>query len=156
MTAALEGGEWSAARLGRTLPPAKTRYPFYRRLGRLQGRSGRAETLVPTGIQSRTFQSVVSRYTYWATRPIYIHVCVCVCVCVWYWLERKGDILHEICKRFSFLRIFQTSRLTRIGDYVTLQPRKGGDWWSHANICQSAHAPHLLIAEQQRHKKYSI
>jgi len=32
MTAVLEGGEWSAARLGRTLPPGKTRYPFYRRL----------------------------------------------------------------------------------------------------------------------------
>jgi hypothetical protein len=29
MTAALEGGEWSAARPGRTVPPGKTRYPFY-------------------------------------------------------------------------------------------------------------------------------
>ena len=37
MTAALEGGEWSAARPGRTLPPRKTRYPFYRRLGGPQG-----------------------------------------------------------------------------------------------------------------------
>ena len=42
-------GEWSAARPGRTLPPGKTRYPFYRRLGGPQGRSGRAENLVPTG-----------------------------------------------------------------------------------------------------------
>jgi len=33
MTTALEGGEWSAARPGRILPPGKTRYPFYRRLG---------------------------------------------------------------------------------------------------------------------------
>jgi hypothetical protein len=41
MTAALEGREWSAARRGRTLPPGKTRYPFYRRLGGPQGRSGR-------------------------------------------------------------------------------------------------------------------
>ena len=32
------------------LPPGKTRYPFYRRLGGPQGRSGRAENLVPTGI----------------------------------------------------------------------------------------------------------
>jgi len=31
MTAALEGGEWSAALPGRTLPPGKTRYPPYRR-----------------------------------------------------------------------------------------------------------------------------
>jgi len=48
MTAALEGGEWSAARPGRTLPPGKTWYPFYRRLGGPQGRSRRGENLVPT------------------------------------------------------------------------------------------------------------
>jgi len=69
MTAALEEGEWSAARPGRTLPPGKTRYPFYRRLGGLQGRSGRAENFVPTGIRSRTVQPLVSHYTHWATRP---------------------------------------------------------------------------------------
>ena len=69
MTAALEGGEWSAARPGHTLPPGKTRYLFYRRLGGPQGRSGRADNLVPTGIRSRTVQPLVSRYTDWATRP---------------------------------------------------------------------------------------
>jgi len=69
MTAALEGGEWSAARPGRTFPPGKTRYPFYRRLGGPQGRAGQAENLVPTGIRSRTFQPVVSRYTDWTTGP---------------------------------------------------------------------------------------
>jgi len=62
MTAALEGGEWSAARPGRTLPPGKTQYPFNRRLGGPQGRSGRVENLVPTGVRFRTFQPVVSRY----------------------------------------------------------------------------------------------
>jgi len=67
MTAALEGGEWSAARPGRTLPPGKTRYPLYMRLGGPQGRSGRAENLVPTGIGSRKLQPVVSHYTDWAT-----------------------------------------------------------------------------------------
>ena len=36
MTAALEGGEWSAARPSRTLPPGKTRYPLYRRLKYLE------------------------------------------------------------------------------------------------------------------------
>ena len=69
MTAALEGGEWSAACPGRTLRPGKTRYPFYRRMSGPQGRSGRAENLVPTGIRSRTFQPAVSSYTDWATRP---------------------------------------------------------------------------------------
>ena len=58
MTAALEGGEWSAARPGRTLPPGKARYLLYKRLGGPQGRSGRAEYLVPTGIRSRTVQPV--------------------------------------------------------------------------------------------------
>jgi len=69
MTAALEGGEWSAAHPGRTLRPGKSRYPFYRRLGGPKGRFGRAENLLPTGIRSRTVQPVVSSYTDWATRP---------------------------------------------------------------------------------------
>ena len=71
MTAALEGGEWSAVRPDRTLPLEKgeTRYSFYRRLGGPRFRSGRAENLVPVGIRSRTVQPVVSRYTNWATRP---------------------------------------------------------------------------------------
>ena len=59
MTAALEGGEWSAARPDHTLPPEKTRYPLYRRLGGPQGRSGRAENLAPLGFDPRTVQPVV-------------------------------------------------------------------------------------------------
>ena len=58
MTAAIEVGEWSAARPGRSLSPGKTRYPFYSRLGRPQGWSGRAENLIPTGIRSRSRSSV--------------------------------------------------------------------------------------------------
>ena len=53
--------------------PGKNRYPFYRRLGGPQGRSGRAENLVRTGIRSRTVQPLVSRYTDWATGPILWH-----------------------------------------------------------------------------------
>ena len=59
MTAALEGGEWSAARPGRTLPQGKTRYSFYGRLGGAHGWSGRTENLVLTGIRSWTVQPVV-------------------------------------------------------------------------------------------------
>jgi len=77
---ALEGGEWPAARPGRTLPPVKTRYPFYRKLGGPQSWSGREENLVPTGIRSQTVQSVVSRYTDWATRSIYIYIYIYDCV----------------------------------------------------------------------------
>jgi len=74
MTAALEGGEWSSARSGRTLPPGKTRYPFYRRLGGSQGRSGRAENLVPTGIRSRTVQSVAHSLYRLSYRPTVVHI----------------------------------------------------------------------------------
>ena len=73
MTAALEGCELSAARPGRTLPPGKTPYPLYRRLGGPQGRYGRVENLVLPGFDSRTVQPVVSRYTDYANRPIYIY-----------------------------------------------------------------------------------
>jgi len=46
------------------LPPGKTRYPLYRRLGGPQGQSGQAENLVPTGIRSRTVQPPVAQSLY--------------------------------------------------------------------------------------------
>jgi len=56
-------GKWSAAHPSHTLPPEKTQYPFYRRLGGPQGWSGWAENLIPTGIRFWTTQPIVSRYT---------------------------------------------------------------------------------------------
>ena len=53
MTTALEGDEGSESRPGRSLPPGKTRYPLYRRLGGPQGRSGQVRKISsPTGIRS--------------------------------------------------------------------------------------------------------
>ena len=52
------GWVWSATHPGRTLPPGKTRYPLYRRLGGPQFRSGRAEKLAPPGFDPRTVQPV--------------------------------------------------------------------------------------------------
>ena len=49
--------------------PGKDPLPIVQEAGWAQGRSGRAEYLVPIGIRSRTVQPVVSRYTDWATRP---------------------------------------------------------------------------------------
>jgi hypothetical protein len=70
MTTALEGGEGSASRPGRSLPPGKTRYPLYRRLGGPQGRSGQVRIISPPpGFDPRTVQPVASRYTDYATRP---------------------------------------------------------------------------------------
>jgi hypothetical protein len=70
MTSALGGCEWSAARPGCTLPLGKTQYPLYRRLGGPQGQSGQARKISSSlGFDPRTVQSIVSRYTDWATRP---------------------------------------------------------------------------------------
>ena len=49
------------------LPPGKTRYPLYRRLGGPQSRSGRVRKISPPpGFDPLTFQSVESPYTDWA------------------------------------------------------------------------------------------
>jgi len=47
MPTVIEGGEGSASRPGRSLPPGKTRYPLYRRLGGPQGRSGQVRKISP-------------------------------------------------------------------------------------------------------------
>ena len=71
MTAALEGGDWSAAGPGCTLPLGKTWFPFYRRLGWVGPRAilHGQKISSPTGIQSRTVHPIVSCYTGWDTRP---------------------------------------------------------------------------------------
>jgi hypothetical protein len=49
------------------LPPRKTRYPLYRRLGGPQGWSGRVRKILPQlGFDPRTVQLVASRYTHYA------------------------------------------------------------------------------------------
>jgi len=49
------------------LPPRKTLYLFYRRLGVPQGRPGRARKISPPpGFDPRTVQAVAIRYTDWA------------------------------------------------------------------------------------------
>jgi hypothetical protein len=49
------------------LPPGKTRYPLYRRLGGTQGRSGLVRKNSPKpAFDPRTVQPIASRYTDWA------------------------------------------------------------------------------------------
>ena len=56
------------------LPPGKTRYPLYRRLGGSQGRSGEVRKIwPPLGFDPRTVQPVASRYTDYSTRPNCYH-----------------------------------------------------------------------------------
>jgi hypothetical protein len=52
------------------LPPGKTRYPLYRRLGGPRGRSGRSRKISPpTEFNPRTVQPVASCYTNYAIPP---------------------------------------------------------------------------------------
>ena len=62
LTTALEGGEGSASRPGRSLAPGKTRYPFYRKLVGLHGRDVQVRKIsLPPGFDPRTVQPVASR-----------------------------------------------------------------------------------------------
>jgi len=70
MTTALEGGEESASRTGRSLLQGKVRYPLYRKLGEPQGQFGQVRKIsLPPGFDSQTVQPVASRYSVYATRP---------------------------------------------------------------------------------------
>jgi len=67
---ALEGDEGSASRPGCSLPPGKTQYPLYRRLGGPQGRSGQVRKISPPpGFDPWTIQPIGSLYTDYATQP---------------------------------------------------------------------------------------
>jgi len=71
MTAALEGGEWSAARPVRTSPPGNTRYLFYRRLGWPQRQSRPQRDSIPD--RPARSQSLY-RMSYLAHQYIYIYI----------------------------------------------------------------------------------
>ena len=65
-------GDGSALHPGRSLPPGKTRYPLYRRLGGPHGRTGQVRKFSPsTGFDPRTVQPVASRHTDYATWSTY-------------------------------------------------------------------------------------
>jgi hypothetical protein len=66
--------EGSASRPCCTLPPAKTRYPFYRRLCGTKGRSGQVRKIsTPPGFDPGTVQPVGSHYIDWATHTTVFH-----------------------------------------------------------------------------------
>ena len=66
MTAALEDGEWSAARPGRTLPPGKDPVPILQEAEWAPGPGLDVRKISsPTGFDPG--QPIVSRYAEWAT-----------------------------------------------------------------------------------------
>ena len=73
-------GEGSASRPGRSLPPGKTQYPLYRRLGGPQGRSGQVRKFSPPpGFDPRAVQPVASCYTDCTTRPFIGNISHVIC-----------------------------------------------------------------------------
>jgi hypothetical protein len=116
MTSALEGGEWSEARLGRTLPPGKTRYTLYRRLGGPQGRSRQARKLtLPPGFDPWTVHPVVSRYTDWATRPSFINI---QGVSRLVDITAGGDFVGLSDQKISYKRVSDFGRLRSYGHFL--------------------------------------
>ena len=89
---ALEGGEGSESRPGRSLPLGKTRYPLYRRLGGPQGRSAQVQKISPPpGFDPQTVQPVASRYTNYATLPTDTNVCWLECL-----IDRTRNKLNTV------------------------------------------------------------
>ena len=82
------------------LPPGKTRYPLYRRLGGPQGRSGLVRKIfTPPGLDPRTVQPAASRYTDWAIPPpshtyicMYIYIYIYICSVVSYTVSIKPEV----------------------------------------------------------------
>jgi len=144
--------EWLAARPGCTLPLGRTRYPFYRMLGGLQGRSGRAEHLVPTGIRSRTFQPVVSRYTDWATGPTKLKVpsrnfartLRCTIYCVTSMLNQVSTVLCYVRREPGSILRLERQDPNRDFDILSLKPSNGCQY-SAFQKCQHHSRPWFLI-----------
>jgi hypothetical protein len=92
-----EGGEGSASCPGHSLPPGRTRYPLYRRLGGPQGRSGQVRKISPSpGFNPRTVQPIGSHYTDCA---IPAHALNCH-VCEMFYLS------DHVCSRINYPSIY--------------------------------------------------
>jgi hypothetical protein len=101
------------------LPPGKTRYALFSRLGGPQDRSGWVGKISPlTGFDPLTFQSVASRYADWATQALYYYYYYYY----YYWLSpRSTDLRIYVWKKpcvygiqwrsCSVVTVFQTQVL---------------------------------------------
>ena len=81
------------------LPPGKSRYPMYMRLGGPQEPSETVRQISSRpGFDPRTFQPVANRYTDYPL--FYVRVFVCICLCVF------ANKIVFTCKAFCRFRVF--------------------------------------------------
>ena len=103
--------EGKASRPGRSLPPGKTRYPLYRRLGGTQGPSGQVRKISPPpGFDLRTVQPVASRYTEYATRLTVLLVACSIQLSPFYFCRHTGSG-HVSFSCELHLHVFQLVRM---------------------------------------------
>ena len=88
------------------LPPGKTRYPLYRRLGVHHGWSGRVQKISPPpGFDPQTVQPVASSYTDWAipAHPgLQLEVCRMEILCIF---KKNTQVTKEQVKTFVYVRV---------------------------------------------------
>ena len=126
------------------LPPGKTRYPLYRRLGGLQGRALRVRKIPPpTGIRSPARPALSeSLYRLSYPGPIYIYVCVCVCV-----HNRKTAVNESIFIRHCKTRGSQTKQNTGWrSQYLWISVNYLGSLRNLAPIRNSSAAPRVALS----------
>ena len=114
----------SASRPGR-LPPGKTRYAFYRRLGGPQGRSGQVRKISPPPrFDPRTVQPVASRYTNWATRPTFVFFFLLCPKNIWNWPGkcRFSFVADRVLDGIPNKEIYQSAETRTI-------PNHSIAWW---------------------------
>ena len=89
------------------LPPGKTRYPLYRRMGGPQGQSGRMRKISPSpGFDPPTFRPVASRYTDWVI-PAYNQTCL-IYKCIFRCLRYNNILWYKILFKFSNSSMYLT------------------------------------------------
>jgi len=119
MTAALEGGEWSAAAPAELYPRERTSTHFTGGWVGPRVDLGGRKILVATGIRSWTVQPVVSSYTDWTTGPTVLSMCLryktlklCGIICLMNSEVCEGKHLESFLKlAFTNLRFIAWSGL---------------------------------------------
>ena len=118
------------------LPPGKTRYPLYRRLGGPQGRSGRVWKISPLpGFDPRTLSESQRRLSCPSSSipfiNLQIHMCLPNGTIVW-WQNEMGvnmkniKVIHELCC-VDHLRVVRHEGLKRYRQHVV--PKF--NYWEH-------------------------